>query len=145
MTDVQIGKTYLETLKVIELLKPEEKERIPKELIEEFENNKDAEYLFNIDSEKTLKSQISSETKSLLAYLFKDYIATKEDREEIIELEKQKIIEEENEKSKIKVEPIFEKKNISYNNPNTTAITVVKKKNIFGRLFESIKHLITRK
>lgn len=145
MTDAQIGKTYIETLKVIELLKPEEKERIPKELIEEFEKNKDVEYLFNIDSEKKLKSQISSETKSLLAYLFKDYIATKEDRKEIIELEKQKLIEEENEKSKIKVEPIFEKKNISYNNPNITTITVIKKKNIFSRLFESIKHLITRK
>ena len=72
---------FVEILEILKHTDLEDVKKIPKDIIEIFEKQKNPEYVFHFDTEKTLdENNVSEETKELLAYLFINYWATNEQR-----------------------------------------------------------------
>ena len=137
---------YTQVLEIIKYLKTEEYDKIPKEKIELYEENKAKDYGFELDLTKELEEQITEETKAVISNLFVDYIATKQDRQEVLEEYNKKIFEEERKKQEIKLNPLFENKpKPIQQEENQTQLIEVKKEGIFNKIINAIKKLFKRK
>ena len=85
MADIQYANAYTEVLDILKHISKEDYEKIPKSKIKVFEENCNKNYNFTYDENKTLDEQNVSEiTKVIIAILFRDYWATKEQRYIII-------------------------------------------------------------
>ena len=85
MADIQYANAYTEVLDILKYISKEDYEKIPKSKIKVFEENSNKNYSFTYDENKTLDEQNVSEiTKAIIAILFRDYWATKEQRYIII-------------------------------------------------------------
>lgn len=70
-------RAYTEVVEILSHLSREEYDKIPKEKIDYYKENMDTEYVYHIDSQKTLNEQnISTEANAILVTLFRDYFAT---------------------------------------------------------------------
>jgi hypothetical protein len=97
MADIQYANAYTEVLDILKYISKEDYEKIPKSKIKVFEENSNKNYSFTYDENKTLDEQNVSEiTKAIIAILFRDYWATKEQRYVIIK--KQQEIKEQKQK-----------------------------------------------
>lgn len=97
MADIQYANAYTEVLDILKYISKEDYEKIPKSKIKVFEENSNKNYSFTYDKNKTLDEQNVSEiTKVIIAILFRDYWATKEQRYVIIK--KQQEIKEQKQK-----------------------------------------------
>lgn len=97
MADIQYANAYTEVLDILKYISKEDYEKIPKSKIKVFEENSNKNYNFTYDENKTLDEQNVSEiTKAIIAILFRDYWATKEQRYVIIK--KQQEIKEQKQK-----------------------------------------------
>ena len=98
MADIQYANAYTEVLDILKYISKEDYEKIPKSKIKVFEENSNKNYSFTYDENKTLDEQNVSEiAKAIIAILFRDYWATKEQRYVIIK--KQQEIKEKNKKN----------------------------------------------
>ena len=72
--------SYVEVLEILKHIPKEEYDKIPKELIEFFEKNKDKsyQYIYNPVSPKTL-----IKTDAIIVSLYKDYIASDNEKKHI--------------------------------------------------------------
>ena len=72
--------SYVEVLEILKYISREEYEKIPKEYIEFLNENKNKnyKYKYNQNSPQTLRK-----TDAIIVYLYKNYIATSEERENI--------------------------------------------------------------
>ncbi len=119
--------------------------KIPKEVIELIEENENKEYKPNIDYSKNINNQILLEdTKIILALIYREFVCSKEKREELIRREQIKISKIEEEKRK-KYNPneLFKKKEIEAKKQETTEDTrmTLYKKSIFTRIINKIKNI----
>lgn len=97
MADIQYANAYTEVLDILKYISKEDYEKIPKSKIKVFEENSNKNYSFTYDENKMLDEQNVSEiTKAIIAILFRDYWATKEQRYVIIK--KQQEIKEQKQK-----------------------------------------------
>ena len=97
MADIQYANAYTEVLDILKYISKEDYEKIPKSKIKVFEENSNKNYSFTYDENKTLDEQNVSEiAKAIIAILFRDYWATKEQRYVIIK--KQHEIKEQKQK-----------------------------------------------
>ena len=97
MADIQYANAYTEVLDILKYISKEDYEKIPKSKIKVFEENSNKNYSFTYDENKTLDEQNVSEiAKAIIAILFRDYWATKEQRYVIIK--KQQEIKEKKQK-----------------------------------------------
>ena len=97
MADIQYANAYTEVLDILKYISKEDYEKIPKSKIKVFEENSNKNYSFTYDESRTLEEQNVSEiTKAIIAILFRDYWATKEQRYVIIK--KQQEIKEQKQK-----------------------------------------------
>ena len=81
---------YKEIVTILDIFSDEIGSLIPEEKIEFYKNNMDVNHEFKYDIEKELLDQnILYQTRCILANLFRDYIATEEDRAEILKEEKE--------------------------------------------------------
>ena len=101
------NRSYVEVLEILKLIPKNEYDRIPKEKIEFFEQNKDKNYIYkyNLKDPKTLRK-----TDAIIINLYKDYIANEEEKKEIDEKLKQNLIKNEEEKREKYPVDIFKKK-----------------------------------
>lgn len=133
--DEQYSEAVSEVLEILKYSDDEIVERIPLEVIKVLNKEKSNTYVPNIDFTKDL-SQINlrSETLSLLAALYRDYICTEEEREEF-----NKMLHEYN-GSKYKNVDVFDKKQNSEKNEETNLALVKQEKSIWqkiiGKLFK---------
>lgn len=138
MVDKQDTIAYTQVLEVLKGLSRNEFNRIPKEKITLYEEYKDKEYVFNIDSNKEIGAQISDRAKVILANLFVRYIANKKDKEEIYNKEKEEFIKSEIEKREnIQIKPIFKEKKRE-NSISEQALIKVEKKGVFEKIIKKI-------
>ena len=87
------SKAYVEVLECLKLLDEEEYNKIPIEIIEYFDNNKDPNYIFKIQNNKNIMEQkLSIEANSINLYLYMKYFSTKNINNKI----SKKLIENEN-------------------------------------------------
>lgn len=138
MTNVDYKKACVEILAILNNMSIENFNKIPKELIEGFEKNKDNNYIFDLDYSKNLKEQkLSPFTIAILNNLYRDYWVSEDIREQLILKENQKRYEQEKLKREIyNSDELFKKvdkdKNINIENTNTSLIH--QKETIFTKL-----------
>lgn len=142
MINTIYAKAYTEVLEIIKHFPEEEYNKIPKEKIEFYKDNKDKDYVFVINPEIDLSEQnISPEANAIIVNLFRDYFATEEQKvkiKEILDLNQKK--EEQEKREKYNPDDIFKKANknteitnieTSENNTNTALIEY--KESFFSR------------
>ncbi len=79
---------YTEVYTILQDLDDEEYNKIPLEVIKAIEENRNLEYDFELDDDLELKEQILlPQTKAILFNLFRDYLATSEQKEKIIKMQ----------------------------------------------------------
>lgn len=129
------------------MMSPYMQSRISNKFIEFIEKNKDKSYKSSIDITQPLENQnLSQNTKTLLALIYRDYLCSDTERKEFIskQIENQnKTAEETNEKYKINF-----KKNNNINTNSTESVSLIaeyKKINIFVNFFNKLKKLFNFK
>lgn len=102
--------SYVEVLEILKHIPKKEYEKIPKEKIEFYENNKSKIYSFEY---KGINTKTMRETDAVIINLYKNYIATDEEKKKVEDILKLNTQKKELEKSKIY------SSNVIFNNINT--------------------------
>ena len=129
---------------ILSCLNNEEYLKIPEELIEVFEENRNLEYEYEINDEQDLSKQpMLKESKAILLNLFRDYLATPEPNQKIKQWLQADRVYLENQKQKQYNNNVFEnnKKYEKINNEESKTIlpVVIKKQSIFYRIINKLK------
>ena len=154
MADIQYANAYTEVLDILKHISKEDYEKIPKSKIKVFEENSNKNYSFTYDENKTLDEQNVSEiTKVIIAILFRDYWATKEQRYIIIKKQqeikdqKQKELMAKFEQNKNISEKDLKKVNVAsdldidIDYARGTNLETYKEENIFKRIISKIREI----
>lgn len=147
MEEADYKKAYKEIYEVLITLPEEEVNKVPKNMREMFEANMDKEYNFKVDINKTFEEQNFSDiTKSIIFNLFRDYWATSEQKEKIIEIQNNQRNKLENEKkNKYNIDNIFKSRNeneiINISNENKNLPIQIKNENFFERIINFFKRI----
>ena len=152
---------YTEVYTILQDLNEEEYNKIPPEVIETLDANRNKEYEYFLDDELELKDQpMLPETKAILFNLFRDYLATPEQKTKIIrmqnearqknELKKQQMYNTDvfankrnNQKEELEKNKALEENKTEANNEEKQI--VIYKENIFRRILNKIKSLFIKK
>ena len=79
---------YTEVYTILQELNEEEYKKIPPEVVEAIKENRNKEYEYELDDELELKEQpMLPETKAILFNIFRDYLATPEQKAKIIRMQ----------------------------------------------------------
>ena len=98
MNDVY-AKAYTELYEILKNISENDLNKIPNEILNMLEEKRDKEYEFKLQENIEFENQeLLRETKILLAILYRDYWATKEEKEKIMQKWKSDIIKSEEEK-----------------------------------------------
>ena len=134
---------YSEILEILKHISKKEQEKIPSNMIKMFKANASENSNFAYNPKKTLQEQNVSEIAiSIIAILYRDYWATKEQRQKILNFQNRE--REKYKAEKYDVNNIFKKKNeIKPTIANAEKYpVVVKKQNFIQRIIGKIKKLI---
>ena len=145
---------FTEVLEILSYLSKDNYNKISKELINAIESNRDTDYLYYIDTTKSLEEQeMLEETKAILFNIYRDYLADNNTKQQIFNYQNQEnIIKEQIKSQNIKINDMLtqksktngdEVKDISYE--NVALIEVKPKTNIFNKILNKIKSLFKMK
>ena len=146
---------YTEVYTILQDLNEEEYNKIPPEVIETLDANRNKEYEYFLDDELELKDQpMLPETKAILFNLFRDYLATPEQKIKIIRMQNEARQKNELKKQQMYNTDVFANKSI--NKPTKIDENEVKankekkqlvayKENIFKRILNKIKSLFMKR
>ena len=133
---------YAEVYTILQELNEEEYNKIPPEVTQTIEANRNEDYEYELDDELELKDQpMLPETKAILFNLFRDYLATPEQKAKIIRMQNEARQKNELKKQQMYNTDVFANKtreDITENNNETMQI-VKYKENIFKRILNKIK------
>jgi hypothetical protein len=145
MVNIEYANAYSEVLGILKCISKEDFNKIPNSKIELFETNRNKEYVFEYDPNKTLKEQnVSKRAKVIIGILFRDYWATEEQRNKIIKTQNfNRQILEEQKKAKYNVNDIFKEKSFENDIKENIEIKelVVYKETFFRKCINKIKSL----
>lgn len=142
---------FSEVNEILSYLSKENYNKIPKEVIDAIEENKDDDYVFFIDTTIPFEEQeILEESKAILFNIYKDYLSNDEIKDKIIELQKEEqIVKESINSSNIHLNELFPKKTekeIDIEVKTETAlIQIDNNKNIFIKILEKIKNIFKKR
>ena len=134
---------YSEILEILKHISKKEQEKVPSNMIKMFKANASENSNFAYNPKKTLQEQNVSEIAiSIIAILYRDYWATKEQKQKILNYQNRE--REKYKAEKYDVNNIFKKKNeIKPTIANAEKYpVVVKKQNFIQRIIGKIKKLI---
>ena len=140
---------YTEVYTILEDLNEEEYNKIPPEVIEAIRVNRNEQYEYELDEDLELKEQpMLPETKAILFNLFRDYLATPEQKEKIIRMQN-----EERQKNELKKQQQYNtdvfanklKEESIKVEPKEPVELIQYKENIFKRILNKIKLFFTKK
>ena len=139
MAKTKYANAYTEVYEILSCLNNEEYLKIPEELIEVFEENRNLEYEYEINDEQDLSKQpMLKETKAILLNIFRDYFATPEQNQKIKQWLKEDREYLEKQKQEQYNSNVFEKnkKDEKINNEGSITVlpVVIKKQSIFYRI-----------
>lgn len=145
---------YTEVYTILQDLDEEEYNKIPPEVIETLDTNRNKEYEYFLDNELELKDQpMLPETKAILFNLFRDYLATPEQRTKIIKMQNEARQKNELKKQQMYNTDVFANKSINKTTKvdeneveanNEEKQIVIYKENIFKRILNKIKSLFMK-
>lgn len=143
---------YAEILEILKHISKEEQDKIPSNMIEMFKANASEDSNFIYNPRKTLQEQNVSEIAvSIIAILYRDYWATKEQKQKISNFQNKE--REKYKEEKYDVNDIFKKKNreeVEIENESKDinkkeSLTIVKKQKIFQKIVEKIRSFFSNK
>lgn len=134
--------SYVEVLEILKHIPKEDYEKIPKEKIEFYENNKDKNYVYIYNP---VNPKISRKTDAILINLYKNYIAKDDEKEKINHILKLNEIKNEQEKQEnFDLNNIFDNKKSEIKNNNVDTLPVEKKRETrFKKFINIIKKIIS--
>ena len=138
---------YAEVYTILQELNEEEYNKIPPEVIKTIEANRNEEYEYELDDELELKDQpMLSETKAILFNLFRDYLATPEQKAKIIRMQNEARQKNELKKQQMYNRDVFtnRQKEDTVQQNNETMQIVEYKENLFKRIINKIKKFFIR-
>jgi len=142
-----INQAFSEVYDIVNHIEKDLYNKIPKKFIAMLEKNKDEKYVPQIDYSKSINEQkLLKDTRVILSLIYRDYICTKEEREEIDERDRKEMRKKER-KTQIKYsyDNLFKKKNKAEKansiNEEINAKVVEYKENIWSRMIKFIKKL----
>lgn len=147
MYQTKYANAYTEVYEILNCLDKEEYKKIPEELIEVFEENRNLDYEYEVNEEEDLMKQpMLKETKAILLNIFRDYLATPEQSQKIkqwLEEDRQYIEKQKQEKYNINIwkNKLGENKN-NTNNQNILLPTKIKKQSILQKIINKIKKFL---
>lgn len=123
---------YKEIVTILDVFSEEIGDLIPNEKVEFYRSNMDENHVFEYDETKEIVEQnILYPTRCILANLFRDYIATEEDRAEILKEEQEELNQIEDEKRrKYNPDDIF-KNNTNKENETSIKASQIKVEEIY--------------
>ena len=138
---------------IINCLDCQEYEKIPADIIKAIENNKNDNYIFEFDKNLDYKDwKLMNETKALLYNIFREYLATKEQKDSLIEAERYQMLKQEQEKIKqYKSNDLFKKsnrdRNKNFDNTNVPTQNLPKpvKQSFIQEIIKKIKNFFANK
>lgn len=142
-------KAYKEVVEILKFVSKENVDKIPKEMLDMFEEEQDKEYNFKVDTTKSFEEQLLlEETKAIFSNIFRDYWANDYQRKVIIEKENMDRIKWEEEKYDPK--DLFKNNEKNFNKQNNNDkvdvnLTVIKKENSFKKLIDKIFKSLKKK
>lgn len=146
---------YTEVYTILQDLNEEEYNKIPPEVIETLDANRNKEYEYFLDNKLELKDQpMLPETKAILFNLFRDYLATPEQRTKIIKMQNEARQKNELKKQQMYNTDVFANKSINKTTKlnenevktnNNEKQIVEYKENIFKRILNKIKSLFMKR
>lgn len=146
MVSVEYANAYSEVLGILKCVSKEEYEMIPENKIKLFEANSNKEYEFIYNPEKSLNEQnVSKRAKAIIGLLFRDYWATKGQKEKIIEKQiynRKKI--EEIKREKYNPDNLFKNKAKKINVENME-LTEYKEQKWYQKIFERLLNIFRKR
>ena len=139
-----LNKRLVEVEYILKKLEDQYIKKIPREFWDYLEENKDKNYVFNYDDNKTLVEQkLSIDTISILTYINMEYLLDEEQKKEMIEyLRKDEAIAEQ-EKAKIyNPDDLF--KNKKQTKEQETSLVEVKIEKWYEKMFSFFKNIFKR-
>ena len=139
--------TFAEVYEILNLLDKEEYKKIPQDVINVIETNRNCEYNYHINNEIELcKQPMLTETKAILYNIFRDYLSTQNQRQKIIEMqniEREKL--EETKRARYNSKDIFKRReeNKMYNIDTKICnqIIIEKKESFIKKLIRKLKNI----
>lgn len=147
MVDIEYANAYVEVLEILKYIPTRDYNKIPQNKIKLFAANANSNYKFNYDLDKTLEEQnVSKIAKGIIAILFRDYWATDEQRQKIIDkqnYDRNQI--EKNNRLKYNPDNVFKNKSNVSNNLEYQSMELTKyKEDLLNRLLKKIKKIFYR-
>lgn len=147
LIDINHANAYSEVLEILRFIPIQEYNKIPKEKLEIFERFSNKEYKFIYNPKNSLdENNVSNITKTIIAILFRDYWATENQRQKI--LNKQNFDKKNIQEEKYNPDNLFkknkEKENIEKNIQNQNLAMVEYKEPLLKRIINKIKSLFNR-
>lgn len=138
----QYKDAFSEAYIILSSLEDEELKKIPSNVISAIENNRNLNYIYEINEDVDLfKQPMLLETKAILFNLYRDYLATPEQRKKIIKIQNEERQRKDKEKrEKYNPNGMFENRQSNFKNvPENKAIIEVKKENFIEKIIRKIK------
>ena len=141
---INYKKALVEVDAVLSCLDYNEYKKIPTNIINAIENNKDEEYMYEYDEELVYEDwSLMPETKAILYNIFKQYLATEEQRKYLQQKERLENYKIESEKiKKYNSENLFKKeKEVKKVEQEENNELIVKRDSSFKRILEKLKSI----
>ena len=132
---------------ILDYMVEEDYKKVPEEVIRAIKENKSEDYVFNYDEELELQDQILlEETKEILFNFFRDYWSTQEQKEKILEWQRESRAQNEMRKiNNYKYTEIFSSNDKENNEQLCVQLQEVKdKENIFRKIINWLKNIIKK-
>lgn len=134
----EYNKRLAEVSVILNYLDKKDYEKIPKDVIETIEKNKDTEYIWNYDETKSLKEQnVNSDTIAILLYIDMKYLLNEKQKKFVQKfLEENQKNEENIKKEKYNPDDLFKNKK-----KTTSKMPIINKERWYKRIFKLIRKL----
>ena len=145
MYKTKYGNAYAEVYEILSYLDKEEYNKIPKELIEVFEENRNLEYEYEVNEEQDLTNQpMLMETKAILLNIFRDYLATPEQSSKIkrwLYEDREYLDQQKRKKYPGNMFKDNSKKECNTHEEDVMLPTEIKKQSLIKKIFDKIKSI----
>ena len=146
MSKTKYANAYTEVYEILNCLDEEEYSKIPEELLEVFEENRNLDYEYEVNEEQNLlKQPMLKETKAILLNIFRDYLATPEQKQKIkqwLQADRSYIERQKQEKYNSNVfKNKTRDKKIDNEESNTVLPVEIKKQSIFQKIINGLKRI----
>ena len=145
MYKTKYANAYAEVYEILSYLDKEEYNKIPKELIEVFEENRNLEYEYEVNEEQDLTNQpMLMETKAILLNIFRDYLATPEQSSKIkrwLYEDREYLDQQKRKKYPGNIFKDNSKKECNTHKEEVMLPTEIKKQSLIKKIFDKIKSI----